>query len=443
MIHAPSPIGSGVEAFAVALAERGRSGSLAVYAGAGLSRAEPAAIPTGYTIAERLVGRLSASFPALDDVDSTDLPSVADAVASLSGGEEALLQATVRVAEFTTATPTYGHRVLAALLLEGLLDVLTTNWDDCIERGNEHERVAAVVTAQDLVRIVGPSVLKIHGSATQPESLLITSAHLAAPPTWVVDQTRARLGASTVVFVGIGDVAGYVKTRITEAIDEIGNVANIRVVSPGIVDDWDSSQWSALAPDLVAAHRIPLTADGFLEQLAAAYILAVVGDIRASLETDPVLKPFLSAAVTALNDHDALTILAWVRHAAVVPSQGSSVLGSPPMALALCAVGSIAPDGFVIRDNVLSLPSGQSLEVLVASGIQTAARMEREARNRLEHAVSIGRQAPRFLVAGGIGSIVPAGMPRSILSVSEADDILDGPQNGVPEILIAEEVVRS
>lgn len=443
MIHIPSPIGSGVEAFAVALAERGRSGALAVYAGAGLSRAEPAAIPTGYTIAKRLVDRLSASFHALDDVDPTDLPSVADTVASLSGGEEALLQATVRVAEFTTATPTYGHRVLALLLLEGLLDVLTTNWDDCIERGNEHERVEAVVTSPDLVRIAGPTVLKIHGSATQPESLLITSAHLDSPPTWVVDQTRARLGASTVVFVGIGDVAGYVKTRIAQAIDDVGNIANIRVVSPGIVGDWDSSQWSTLVPDLLAEHRIPITADEFLEQLARAYILAVIGDIRASIETDLLLAPYLASAVTALKAHDALTVMTWVRQAAIVPKQGSSMLDSPQMAVALCAVGRIAPDGFVIRENILSIADQQPLEVLVASGIQTVARMEREARNRLERSVSKGKQAPRFLVAGGIGGTISTGMPRNILSMGGSTDILDGPQNGVPEILRAEEVVQS
>lgn len=442
MIHLPTPISSGVEPFAVALAQRGRSGSLAVYAGAGLSRAEPATIPTGFTIAQRLVDLLGASFKGLGGVNPTDLASVADTVAALNGGEEALLQATVRVAEFTTATPTYGHRVLATLLLEGVLDVLTTNWDDCIERGNQHERVAAVVTAQDLVRIVGPSVLKIHGSATQPDSLLITSAHLASPPTWVVDQTRARLGSSTVVFVGIGDVAGYVKVRITEAIDDVGNVASVRVVSPGIVDQWSSSQWSALAPGLILEHRIPLSADEFLEQLARAYILAVLGDICASLATDVVLTSYMVTAVAALNEHDALTVLTWARQSAVVPTQGSSVLDSSPMALALCAIGRIAPDGFVIRGKVLILPNGQSLEVLVASGIQTGARMEREARNRLERSVSVGQQPPRFLVAGALGGAVSTRMPRNILSFGEADDILDGPQNGVPEIHFAEEVVR-
>lgn len=442
MVHAPLPINVGADAYAVALAERGRSGSLAVYAGAGLSRAEPAGIPTGRAIAERLVARLSGAFPTLASVDATDLPSVADAVASLEGGEEALLQATVRVAEFTTATPTYGHRVLAVLLLEGLTDVLTTNWDNCIERGNANERVSAVITGRDLATISPPSVLKIHGCATQPSSLLITSSHLASPPVWVVDQTRARLGSSTVVFVGIGDVAGYVKLRIQEAIDDIDNVANIRVVSPGIVDNWLETQWAALAPDLLNEHRVAATSDEFLEQLARAYILAVVADMQVSLEDDVTLATLLRTASTALFEHDALTVLNWARQAAVVPTQGTSVLGASSMALALCAMGQLAPDGFSIGSSALMITGRARLEVLVATGYQPAARLEREARNRRSSYAGSGQEIPQFLVAGGIGWPRYGELPRDILSVGVSDDILDGPLNGAPDILLADEVLR-
>ena len=52
-----------------------------------------------------------------------------------NGGIDALRNTVVQVAEFTSADSNYGHRVLALLLLEGAIDVLTTNWDTCIERG--------------------------------------------------------------------------------------------------------------------------------------------------------------------------------------------------------------------------------------------------------------------------------------------------------------------
>jgi NAD-dependent SIR2 family protein deacetylase len=80
-------------------------------------------------------------FPGLGACSPTDLTAIADAVATLPSGRDALLSTAARVAEFTSATPSYGHEVLAFLMLEGLLDVLTTNWDDCIERGGGEERV--------------------------------------------------------------------------------------------------------------------------------------------------------------------------------------------------------------------------------------------------------------------------------------------------------------
>ena len=48
------------------------------------------------------------------------------------------------------------------------------------------------------------------------------------------DEVNARLSDSHTVFVGIGDVAGYVRTRIQEAKEAIGTGGAIFVVSPSI-----------------------------------------------------------------------------------------------------------------------------------------------------------------------------------------------------------------
>jgi hypothetical protein len=45
---------------------------------------------------------------------------------------------------------------------EGVVDVLTTNWDDCIERGGGSERVSSIVTEHDLLHVAPKAVLKIH-----------------------------------------------------------------------------------------------------------------------------------------------------------------------------------------------------------------------------------------------------------------------------------------
>jgi hypothetical protein len=126
MVHHPSAINSELPPYAVALAQRARSGRLVVYAGAGLSFAEPAGLPSGAEVARRIHARLKDAFPVLAGVQEDDLVAIADAIAGLPGGEEALRLTAVEVAEFTTATPTYGHATLALMLLEGVLDVLTT-----------------------------------------------------------------------------------------------------------------------------------------------------------------------------------------------------------------------------------------------------------------------------------------------------------------------------
>lgn len=444
MAHQPGAIDAGLPPYAIALARRARSGRLVIYAGAGLSLAEPAGLPTGAQVAEQVHARLRDAFPDLDCVDQGDLVAIADAVVGRDGGEEALRFTAVQTAEFTTATPTYGHCILAELLLEGVLDVLTTNWDNCVERAGGLEDVLSVVTAHDLLNAVGRRVLKIHGCASQPDSLLLTSAHLRTPPSWVTDETRARLGNAVVVFVGIGDVAGYVEQRLKEAITDVGPIHNIRVVSPGIVNGWDASNWSQLVPDLAEGYRIAATADDFLEKLGGAYVQVSLAELAASMrDATAVAQAFVEAA-TALRKHDALTVLAWTRRAGVVAKGGVSVLNTESMAEAIAALGRLTGRDFEItRDSTLDTPKGY-IEVLAAVGVTSASRLQREARNRLEHHRAKGVPEPRFLIGGGIGWGAPElVLPRDIFSEGDASDVVDGPMNAEPTILRAREVLAS
>jgi len=369
-------------------------------------------------------------------------PDNLNAVAALPNGEEALRLTAAGVAEFTTATPTYGHKILALLLLEGMADVLTTNWDDCIERGGGLARVSVVVTEYDLLNVTPKAVLKIHGCATQPMSLLITSEQLETPPAWVGDQTRARLGTSIVVFVGIGDIAGYVRKRLEEAIENVGSPSNVRVVSPGIGEYWTGSAWAELLPGLEVEHRIAETSDAFLDKLGAAYVLVTLADVGAGFLGEPSLSEPFEAALTALKQHDALTILAWVRHTAVVATAGKSVLTAPATATALMALGRLVGANFRIeRDLVITTPSGP-IEVLVAMGTQPVARLRREAQNRLERHLGNGRDGPSFVVAGGIGW-PPDGQlsDEDIFGGGSVGDVLDGPLNVRAELIRAEAVL--
>jgi hypothetical protein len=404
--------------------------------------AQPTGLPSGAALAETIWGRLRTAFPILDGVDASDLTAVADAVATLPGGEDALRETAARSAEFRTARPSYGHQVIAHLLLEGVVDVLTTNWDDCIERGGVPERLHAVTDIHSLSRITPPAVLKVHGCASEPASLLVTTEQLTNPPRWAREQTQARLGSAVVVFLGIGDVAGYVKQRIEEAIYDVGDLANIRVVSPSVVERWEGSQWAAVAPGLASEHRIAAAADQFMDELGAAYVHVTLSTHLTALSQDPEVARSIHASVAALLATDSLAVLTWARRAAVAPQQGESILRSDTMAAALTALGHLAGTSITFTRNRTFATADGCVEILLATQTMPARRMEQEAENRLADYASRGEDAPRFLVAGGIGwtnRIAP--LPQNVLNESDAVDIVDGPQSLVPEIMLAHEVL--
>ncbi len=381
----------------------------------------------------------------LSDCREDDLLAIADAVASQPDGEAAIRFTACASAEFTTAESGFAHRALSYLLLEGLVEVLTTNWDDCIERGAPRERVAGVVNESDLLRMVGRSVLKIHGCATQPSTVLITSEHLAEPPTWVVDEIRARVGNSVIVFVGIGDIAGYVEKRLRDAVEAVGDADNVRVVSPSIVNTWEDSQWAAVLPGLPSDHRIPQTADEFLDDLASAHIIAGLQEIVATFSSEAEMSTRLELAVTAIGNHDCERVLRWLRRCAVVPKKGESVLRCHPLPTLLAAVGQLGGESFEIGSDGLVHAGETSYQVLAATTPVPWARVWREASIRLEALISLGcppGAAPVFLVAGGQGTKPAAGpLPNDILGGGDQFDIVGGPANAVPKCLTADEVL--
>nr|WP_244284163.1 hypothetical protein [Agromyces badenianii] len=257
----------------------------------------------------------------------------------------------------------------------------------------------------------------------------------------MIDETRHRLGATTVAFVGIGDIAGYVKLRIEEALHDVGVIDNIRVVSPGIVSGWASSQWAGLVPDLGAGQRIAATADDFLEQLGRAYVLGVFGDIALEFSDHPKFLAAVKNAQNSITASDALKVVVWARRAAVTPHAGVSVFDSESMTTMLCALGVLLPDGFAVEASGAVRTPEAYWQVLVSSGRTSASRMQREAQNRLSAARTEGREVPKYLVAGGIGWGLGTTLPSDILNEGRGDDVLDGPLNLMPEILRAEEVL--
>ena len=99
------------------------------------------------------------------------------------------------------------------------------------------------------------------------------------------------------------------------------------VVSPGVTkESWQESPWSKLLPELDPSHRIPSTADEFLDQLGGAYVLRVFSDLTQALAGEPKLLGAVETVRSALGRCSSLQVLQWARSCAVprpVPARAS------------------------------------------------------------------------------------------------------------------------
>ena len=444
-MYEPDAMGNTQPAFAVELAEVARQRPLAIYAGAGLSQARPTDIPDGVEIARRCYARLVDTLgpDALNCEDPSSLTSVSDAAAQ-HHSLELMRRIAVSVANFTTARPNFSHEVLALLLLEGVVVVITTNWDDCIERGGGEERVLAVISDQDQQQIETAALLKVHGCATRPTTVLITRGDLAEPPVWARDEVNVRLSNSHTVFLGIGDVAGYVRRRIEEAKEAIGTDGTIFVVSPTIQTEWEGTEWAEILPDLSNDRRVSATSDEFLDHLAAACIRRMLRDIFEALSDEPDTAAAFNRTRMAFDERTSVEALRWFRRCCFPHSPGVSVTEHQAFSRALIALGTLGDE-----DGVVLLPSGRAraaaieYEVMVAAGTVTASKFRREAKARLVRYRSNGGEVanfPTFLIAGALGKLdMVQGLPADVLDNSNALDLVAGPLAVDPTIVYAED----
>lgn len=414
----------------VGLVAIGSGRRLVIYVGAGLSRAEPTDLPSGPEVASRTYDRLARLLPEIPACDERDLTSVADAVASLAGGLPALRETVANVVEFTTAAPNYGHKALALLLLEGCVKVLTTNWDDCIERGGHPERVRVTITAIERAQMGDGALLKVHGCATRPDTLLITTAEVDEPEDWITHEMGARLADSHVVFVGIGDVAAYVRDCLAEAVAAVGDPDHVRVVSPTIATDWESSEWARIIPDLPVGHRMEMTAQEFLDMLAAAYVRRFLSDIETAIDADADLRLALDPVVQILENLCSVAVLEWLRSTAVPRAHGVPVLAQQTMSTALLALGILGADSLSVEKGGTAIASSQRLQLLVAVGLISVSRIRREAEHRL--AAFLSREGsdvdpPKFLVGCPFPLTTSLdGLPMDLTGPTATDDVVGG-----------------
>ena len=475
-MYLPRPLAEPAGPVAAALALHARRRELTIYAGAGVSAADPAALPGAARLAQLIHESLSHHLD-LTAVESDDLLAVADAVAAESRGDDLLRMTILQVADLLGAHENFAHEVLGLLLCEGVVTILETNFDNCIERAAQPECPTVVRTAGDLLQASGPALLKAHGCATQPKTMIVTTAQLAEAPPWATVRVAAQLRQDQVVFLGIGSVADYIRNSINEILEEVG-VEHLLVVDPAMAS-WDTAElaWKDVLPVLRPDQRDPRTADEFCDALLRAYAMLFVNDLKAavhSMDPEHPQRKGTSTLVQRLAERDAVWGVRWLRSASHRLPTGSPTVGSSEAIRGALAIGALVgvggitslTRGGVVRVNADGHPIPVLLLMNHTGALGTVA--EPEARRRVHFAKGqdlIDADADVVVVAvGHVGPVsgeIPVNrghrladilracqeraqvLPANLLAVPEADHVINGVMSGNVWIINGDDLIEA
>lgn len=434
------------------LLQQARTGHLIFFVGAGGSLGF--GLPTGAELAGLFRERLTRIGIDTSGIPEGDLLELAD-FAARDGGLLNLQQLAVTLADFTGVQPTATHRALALCILEGVATVMTTNWDDCIERAapsNTAIKVAASSTDIAGANTANP-LLKVHGCATKPSTLLITTQQLQEPPAWASGVVSAGLSEATVVFVGIGDVARYLQARIGQLVSDLGSAEAIRVVAPDIRSNWTTSQWAEVVGDLPEEAKIDLEAGVFFDEILRLWVndgLAKLHD-RAAASGWPGLDQLTTALVDSLKKNTAERVLRWAR-----ASHHSNLVGSPSinndsarrgiLALAKSAAGHVE---LVLDERGVIDADGRKIALHMANDSVAGIRAAEAARSRIETLRMFGSVQPTeqvdVICSGHLGPLEPkvtAELVDDVVAEPDDGDLLDGVRAGPIRLLAADHVLE-
>jgi hypothetical protein len=437
---------------ALALIQRALEGQLAVYTGAGISAR--AHMPVGSQLSERVHARLLALGLSVDALDPSDLLQLAEFAEAEADGLEMLQKLCLEVGGFKGIVPTSEHLALALLLLEGAITLLTTNWDVGIERAPTGELISAVTTNEDAQLISGAKLYKVHGCATKPETLLISKKQMAAAPVWASAAVSALLSHATMIFLGIGDIAPYVRLRLEQLLHDLGNTTNVRVVSRNIVDSWadGKNQWRELLPDLRPEHRIQVAAATFCDELLRAWVLKGMDKSRVlATAAGPMAETAFEDLWASMASAYADDIVLWLRRSRFNAADGSSAVHSTQVGYALLALALLGiADDVDCGDPSTGVTLGTAwIELVACEGMVWGMQAAEEGHRRLAGHRAAGRlmpDQPAIIICSGTGNSpvpkVATGLVADIVADTATGDLVGGESAGTVTVMSAFEILN-
>jgi hypothetical protein len=354
--------------------------------------------------------RLRPYVAELLDVDTaemieTDLESLANRVEDEAGDRLPALK--VRAADvwhFRDMEPNYAHEVIALMLREGFVTVVSANWDCGVENGGRHIEIdiEGVSSALDRLNLASGKVpiYKVHGCATRPETLVLTRTEVDEPRTWARAEVQSSLTGGTVVFLGLGTVGSYVAEPVKEIVQLwTDGAATIRVVDP----QGASEAWAKALDDNAELVELNFYADDFMDDFVRAVTRDALSRVEEEARTlhdaeqqgwsETTLKGIV-ALRQAFVDSPGDAVLRWWRDGVISSMDGREFIFEPAGQVCLLCVAQLAATGDATpavsgTDGALTVSSaGRYFEIACAPGMlrrdaerSARARVERRRRN--------------------------------------------------------------
>jgi hypothetical protein len=387
-------------------------------------------------------------------IEPRDLSALADLVKSKHEGKQAELVSRLPRTEFKNASPNEGHRIAAALMVEGAIwNVVTLNFDLALSHALSEigaGAAVAIVNGPEQHQQLGRSnVVYLHRNIdADPEELILTKQALdnAWVDKWEEWVAKWALAAPVTVFAGLGSSCGVLRHSAERLRQALGNKVQLLLANP---EDRTKSRF-AQELQIEDADYVQLGWVSFMRELGGRYHLETVARIQEACEALSRREGWidrstgcpredvtgLARSIAGLDMLSFGTIrAAWLLDSRAYPKLETGHLSSiADLLLALGYIGRhsggsarIESDGHVIfaRDTV------PEIRIRLVDGSSASYRwlsLETDLRRYDEHGC-LGRVTANRVLACGVTGRKPekATPPKSITDAGANDNsIVDG-----------------
>lgn len=180
-----------------------------------------------------------------DCIDPSDLSALADLVKSKRDGRQAELVDRLPITEFKNASPNEGHRITAALLVEGAIaNVITLNFDLALSHAladiGVGSGVSVIAGPEQHSRMGRSNLIYLHRNIdSNPEDLILTTKALdeAWVDKWEEFVAKWAMVTPVTVFAGLGSSCGVLRHAAAKLKDALGKYVHLLFANPDTFAD--------------------------------------------------------------------------------------------------------------------------------------------------------------------------------------------------------------